>query len=122
MVVDAVEQAREDLGSVVSVSFGGVVSLASRDRDELGAGVEEAASFADGLEVAVECGGAGAVAVAEQPAVVGSEASHVGAFGGDGDGFAGAVAGFDGMVRRSKGWPSLRSTSIPPRVGPRWWR
>lgn len=53
------------------VSFGGVVSLASQDRDELGFGVEEAASFADGLELAIECCGAGAVAVSEEPAVVG---------------------------------------------------
>ena len=30
LVVDAVEEAREDLGAVVLVSFGGVVSLASQ--------------------------------------------------------------------------------------------
>jgi hypothetical protein len=45
---------------------GGVVALAAQDGDELGAGVEESAAFADRLEAAVQLERAGAVAVAEQ--------------------------------------------------------
>jgi hypothetical protein len=45
--------------------------------DELGSGVEEPAAFADALVRAVERGGAVAVPVAEEPAVVGGESSHV---------------------------------------------
>jgi hypothetical protein len=79
LVVDAVEEAVEESGAVVLVAVEGVVSLASQDRDELGSGVEESASFADGLEVAVERGGPRAVSVAEKSSVVGGKASHVGA-------------------------------------------
>jgi hypothetical protein len=43
--------------------------LAAKDGDELGAGLEEAAAFADGLEAAVELEGSGAAAVAEKPPV-----------------------------------------------------
>jgi len=73
LVVDAVDEAGEELGTVVLVSFFGVVALTLQDRDELGSGVEEPASFADRLEVAVERGGSCAVAVAEEPSVVGGE-------------------------------------------------
>ena len=73
LVVDAVEEAVEELGAVVLVAVEGVVALASQDRDELGSGVEEPASFADRLEAAVERGGPRAVSVAEQPSVVSGE-------------------------------------------------
>jgi hypothetical protein len=53
-VVDAIEEAGEDLGAVVVAVVDGVVVLASEDLDELGSGVVEAAAFADGLELAVE--------------------------------------------------------------------
>ena len=85
----------EESGAVVLVAFDGVVALASQDRDELGAGVEEPASFADRLEVAVERRGSCAVSVAEQPSVVSGEASHVGALDRGGKRLAGPVAGFD---------------------------
>ena len=45
---------------------GGVVALAAQDGDELGAGLVEAAPFADGLEAALELEWSGAVTVAEQ--------------------------------------------------------
>ncbi len=49
---------------------------------ELDGGDEEGAGFADGLEVAVQLDGAGAVAVAEHAAVhLGAELAHLGAFG-----------------------------------------
>src|SRR5918995_4911408 len=91
--VDAVEELGEDVGAVVVAVVDGVVVLASEDLDELGSGVVEAAAFADGLELAVEGGGPCAVAVAEEPAVVGSEAAHVaaGRFGGERLGAAGVV-------------------------------
>jgi hypothetical protein len=49
----------------VVVVGGGVVALAVQDGDELGAGLVEAASFADRLEPAVQLERSGAVAVAE---------------------------------------------------------
>lgn len=77
--VVVVEELCEDVGPVVVAVIDGVVVLASEDLDELGAGVVDAAAFADGLELAVERDGSGAVPVAEEAAVVGGEASHVGA-------------------------------------------
>ena len=96
-VVDAVEEGGEDGCSVWLVVLGGVVSLLDEDGDELGCGVEEAAAFADGFEVAVERDGSGAVAVAEVASVVGGEASHVAALDVGVDGLVGVVAGLDGF-------------------------
>jgi hypothetical protein len=75
----------------------GVVVLASEDLDELGSGVVEAASFADGLELAVEGGRSGAVAVAEQPAMVGGQAAHVRAGRFSGKRLGGPVVVLDGL-------------------------
>src|SRR3954453_14834694 len=68
-VVDDVQQAVVEVGADGVGVGGGVVSLAAQDGDELGAGVVEAAAFADRLEAAVELEWSGAVAVAEEPAV-----------------------------------------------------
>lgn len=73
LAVDAVEQAREDVGSVVLVAFGGVVSLASpRIGMNWGRISKKPQRSQMVLEVAVESGGSCAVAVAEV-AVVGNE-------------------------------------------------
>ncbi len=53
-----------------------MVALADEDGHELGAGLEEAAAFADRFVDAVEGGGPVAVSVAEESAVVNSEAGH----------------------------------------------
>src|SRR2546428_2873857 len=64
--LEAGEDLVEEVMPAGLVSFGGVVSLAEEDGDELGAGLEVDAGLADGLEAAVEFDGPAAVAVAEQ--------------------------------------------------------
>jgi hypothetical protein len=80
--VDAGEEPVEDGDEVLLVAFGGVVALANEDGDELGSGGEVDAGLTDGLEGAVELGGSGAVAVAEEPALhLEPEPPHLLAFG-----------------------------------------
>ena len=67
-VVEVVDEAGEEVGPVGLVVLAGVVALAGEDGDELGAGLEEAASFADRFVGAVERCGPVAVAVAEESA------------------------------------------------------
>ena len=55
--VDVVDEALEELSPVLLAVVDGVISLAPKNGQELGASLEEAAPFADGLEVAVEPGG-----------------------------------------------------------------
>ena len=95
-VVDDVDQLVVEAGAGGVGVGGGVVALAAQDGDELGAGLVEAAAFADGLEAAVELEWSGAVAVAEQPpvelsGVVGSSSSADAC--GDGVGFDGLGGG-----------------------------
>jgi hypothetical protein len=52
VVVDAFEDFGEQLSGVGLVVVGGVIVLTAEDGEELRAGLEEAAAFADGLEVA----------------------------------------------------------------------
>ena len=97
LVVDPGEEPVEDGDEVVLVAFGGVVALAEQDGDELGSGGEVDAGLTDGFEGAVEFGGSGAVAVAEESALhLEPQAPHLFAFGGGGqfDG-CGGVEGFD---------------------------
>ncbi len=51
--VDGGEKIGEQGGAIGLVVVGCVVALAVQDGDELRAGLEEAAAFADGLELAV---------------------------------------------------------------------
>ena len=76
----------------------GVVTLASQDRDELRAGVEEAAAFAEALELAVEGHWPGAVPVAQEALVgLGRQAAHVRPLDVGGKRIGVAVAGLDGV-------------------------
>ena len=59
----------EECGAVGLVAVTGVVALAKQDGDELGAGGEVGAGFADRLHAAVELGRAGAHSVAEHAGV-----------------------------------------------------
>ncbi len=81
--VEVVEEVGEEPGSFALVVVGGVVALADEHGHELGVSLEEAAAFADRFVDAVEGGGAVAVPVAEESAVVSSEAGHdlAGGFG-----------------------------------------
>lgn len=56
---------------------GGVIVLTAEDGEELRAGLEEAAAFADALERAVERDGPRAVPVPEETPMVGGETAHV---------------------------------------------
>jgi hypothetical protein len=76
--VDAVDEAVEELGPVLLTVVDGVISLAAKDGQELGTGLEEATPFTDGLEVAVESGWSSAVSISQQASVLGSNAAHVG--------------------------------------------
>ncbi len=78
--VDAVDEAVEELSPVLLTVADGVISLPAKDGQELGAGLEEAAPFADGLEVAVEPGRSGAVTVTQETTMLSGDPSHVGAF------------------------------------------
>jgi hypothetical protein len=64
--LDGGEDLVEEVSSAGLVAVGGVVSLAEKDGDELGAGLEVDAALADGFEAAVEVDGSTAVAVAQQ--------------------------------------------------------
>ena len=66
MGLDGGEDLVEEVPAAGLVSVGGVVALAEQDGDELGAGLEVDAAFADGFEAAVELDGSTAVAVAQQ--------------------------------------------------------
>ena len=78
--VEPVEQTVEDLQSADLALLGGVVALTLEGGAELVRGLEVGARFADRFEVAVQADGAGAVAVAEHPAVhLGAELAHLGA-------------------------------------------
>jgi hypothetical protein len=69
-----VEERGEGVGAVV-LAFGvRVLVLGLQGGSELDAGVEEGAGFADAFEAAVEVGGAGAAAVAEESVVVAGQA------------------------------------------------
>src|SRR6266568_3691591 len=75
---------------------GGVVALLFEGGAERDGGLEERARFADGFEVAVQAGGAGAVAVAEHPLVhFGAELAHLVALGAGGQVLRGVVEGLD---------------------------
>ena len=75
------EEAAEEGGSLGLVVLGGVVVLLLEGGGEFEGDGEVHAGFADGFEVTIELGGAGAVAVAEHASVFNSEVVHVGAFG-----------------------------------------
>ena len=96
-VVDDADEFVVEVGADGVGVGGGVVALAAQDGDELGAGLVEAAAFADGLEAAVELERSGAVAVAEQPTMepggVSGVMLSVVVPCGDGVGFDGAGGG-----------------------------
>jgi hypothetical protein len=66
-----------------------------QDVYEVDAGLAEATSLADGLEPAVQLERAGAVPVAEQPAVRGGLLGNFVVIGGDGVGFDGTDVALD---------------------------
>lgn len=75
----AVDEHLEQVDPVLLVSLGGVVSLGDEDGVEGGVGRVVGAGLADRFELAVELGGAVAVAVAEHALVVfGGELGHGG--------------------------------------------
>ena len=77
-MVESLEEAVEDLLPADLSFVVGVVSLGLQGGSELDGGDEEGAGFADRFVVAVEFGRAGAVAVAEHPALVfGAEFAHL---------------------------------------------
>jgi hypothetical protein len=71
-----VELALEQVVPLVLTVAGGVVVLGLEGGPELDAGLEEGARFAVGLERAVQLGGSGAVAVAEQAVVFAASSGH----------------------------------------------
>ena len=95
--VDVVDEALEELSPVLLTVADGVISLAAKDGQELGTGLEEAAPFADGLEVAVEPGGSGAVTVTQEATMLGGDPSHVGTFDAGRKRLSALVARFDGL-------------------------
>ena len=111
-LVEAGQQSVEDFLAPGLALGGGVVALFFEGGAELDGGLEERARFADGLEVAVQADGAGAVAVAEHALVhFGAELAHLGALGAGGQVL---------RVRRRGPRPSPTPRSIPrPRCG---WR
>jgi hypothetical protein len=81
-VVEAGQQAVEDLLAAQLALGVGVVALALQGGAELDGGLEERARLADRLEVAVQSDGSGAVAVAEHAVVhLGAQLAHLGALG-----------------------------------------
>jgi hypothetical protein len=79
--VEAVEDAVEDLLSADLALTGGVVTLSLQGGSELDGGDEEAAGFADGLEVAVHLDRSSAVPVAEHaPVHLSAKFAHFAAF------------------------------------------
>ena len=95
--VDLLDEAREELNPVLLAVVDGVVSLATQDGQELGPGLEEAATLADRLEGAVEPDRSGAVTVPQETPVLGGDAAHVGAFDAGRERFAALIAGLDGL-------------------------
>src|SRR5262249_50397533 len=100
-LVEAGQQSVEDFRAPGLALGGGVVALLLEGGAGLDGGLEERARFADGLEVAVQAAGAGAVAVAEHPLVhLGPEFAHFGALGADGQVLRGVVEGLDLLRHR----------------------
>src|SRR5206468_5367944 len=100
-LAEAGQQSVEDFLAPGLALDGGVVALLFEGGAELDGGLEERARFADGLEVAVQAGGAGAVAVAEHALVhFGAEFAHLGAFGAGGQVLRGVVEGLDLLRHR----------------------
>ena len=100
-LVEAGQQSVEDFLAPGLALGGGVVALLFEGGAELDGGLEERARFADGLEVAVQADGAGAVAVAEHPLVhFGAEFAHLGALGAGGQVLRGVVEGLDLLRHR----------------------
>ena len=95
--VDVVDEALEELSPVILTVTDGVISLAAKDGQKLGTGLEEAAPFADRLELAVEPGRSGAVAVTQEATMLGSDPSHVGTFDAGRKRLPGLVTCFDGL-------------------------
>jgi hypothetical protein len=96
LVVEACEEAVEDLLAADLALVLGVVTLLPERGTEGDRGDEKGAGLADGLEVAVQFDWAGAVAVAEHAAVhLGAEAAHLGAFVRGGEPAGLVVEGFD---------------------------
>ena len=75
--------------------MGGVVELVGQGLAVVLAGGEVGAGFADRFVAAVQDGGAGAVPVAEQPAVRGGLLGNFVVIGGDGVGFDGTDVALD---------------------------
>jgi hypothetical protein len=74
----AVEEHLEEVGSVVLVALGGMVTLSPEDGIEARVGGVVGAGFTDRFELAVELSWPVAVAVAQHGVVVlGGEAGHV---------------------------------------------
>ena len=95
-VVEAGQQAVEDLLATELALGVRVVALALQGGAELDGGLEEGARLADRLEVAVQSHGSGAVAVAEHPSVhFGAQLARLGALGVAGQRLGCVVEGFD---------------------------
>ena len=95
-LVEAGQQSVEDFLAPGLALGGGVVALLFEGGAELDGGLEERARFADGLEVAIQADGAGAVAVAEHALVhFGAEFAHLSALGAGGQVLRGVVEGLD---------------------------
>ena len=100
-LAEAGQQSVEDFLAPGLALGGGVVALLFEGGTELDGGLEEGARFADGLEVAVQPDGAGAVAVAEHALVhFGAELAHLGALGAGGQVLRGVVKGLDLLRHR----------------------
>ena len=100
-LVEAGQQSVEDFLAPGLALGGGVVALLFEGGAELDGGLEERARFADGLEVAIQADGAGAVAVAEHALVhFGAELAHLGALGAGGQVLRGVVEGLDLLRHR----------------------
>ena len=74
----------------------GVISLAPKDGQKLGTGLEEAAPFTYGFEAAVEPGRPSAMTVTQQTSMFGGDPSRVGAFDAGRKRLAGLVTRIDG--------------------------
>ena len=67
---DSFDEAVEELAAGALTAFIGVLALALQDGEELRAGLEEAAAFADALEGAAEKSRPRAVTIGEQSVVI----------------------------------------------------
>ena len=97
LAVDLLDEALEQLGSVVLAVSDGVVSLAAQDGEELRAGLEEPTALADRLEGAVEPDRPGAVTIPQETPVLGGDAAHVGALDAGRERLAALIARLDGL-------------------------